>query len=314
MFEIVFLGTGGSIPTERRNLPAIAVRFQGKIFLFDAGEDVQRQYVKAKLGLNHPLYIFISHIHGDHVIGLPGLLLRMALLGRLRPLQIFGSEELIKYVKAIQDSIGLATTFEANVYGIPSDFVFEDDGIKVRAFPVDHRGPALGFELTYERKRGKFHPERALALGIPKGPLWHQLASGHSIELEGRVVTPDEVAEPPPRPLKIVYSGDTRPCDTLRDASRGADVLICEAMYASDKADLAAERGHMTARQAAEIARDAEVRHLFLTHYSPRYEMEDGEPILQEARSIFPNTVLARDLMRVRLSRTDFAIESPPHQ
>ncbi|MCF2137450.1 MAG: ribonuclease Z [Candidatus Thorarchaeota archaeon] len=310
MFEIIFLGTGGSIPTEGRNHPAIAIRFQGSIFLFDAGEDVQRQFVRAGLGLNHPMFIFISHTHADHVIGLPGLLLRMALLGRQRPLRIFGPSELIDYVKAVQASIGLGTTYDARVYAIQPGTVLEDDGIEVTAFPVSHRGTTFGYGLSYTKKMGRFHPERAQALGVPKGPLWHQLATGHSVEVNGRTISPEEVAEPPPPPLKIVYSGDTRPCDSLRDAIKDTHVFICEAMYASDKAEMADERGHMTARQAAELARDAQVQHLALTHYSPRYELENGSQILQEAQAIFPATTLAHDLMRIRLSWNGIEIQS----
>ncbi|MHA2034499.1 MAG: ribonuclease Z [Candidatus Thorarchaeota archaeon] len=302
MFEIVFLGTGGSIPTEGRNHPAIAIRFQGVVLLFDAGEDVQRQYMRAGLGLNRPMAIFVSHIHADHVIGLPGLLLRMSLLGRQRPLEIFGPKELIEYVRMTRDSIGLGTTFETTVYAVDEGRLWGHNGLSVRAFPVKHRGLALGFEVTYQRPRGKFHPERAEALGVPRGPLWHNLAMGKAVEIDGRRIEPHEVSDPPPSPLKIVYTGDTRPCESLLEAATGAEVLISEAMYASDKVDLAQERGHMTAREAAELAAEADVKLLVLTHYSPRYDLERGATILNEARELFSNTILAHDLMRIEVT------------
>ena len=258
--------------------------------------------MRAGLGLNRPMAIFVSHIHADHVIGLPGLLLRMSLLGRQRPLEIFGPKELIEYVRMTRDSIGLGTTFETTVYAVDEGRLWGHNGLSVRAFPVKHRGLALGFEVTYQRPRGKFHPERAEALGVPRGPLWHNLAMGKAVEIDGRRIEPHEVSDPPPSPLKIVYTGDTRPCESLLEAATGAEVLISEAMYASDKVDLAQERGHMTAREAAELAAEADVKLLVLTHYSPRYDLERGATILNEARELFSNTILAHDLMRIEVT------------
>jgi ribonuclease Z len=302
MIDIVFLGSGGSIPTENRNHPAIAIRYEGWIFLFDAGEDVQRQFEKAKLGLNKQLAIFITHNHADHVLGLPGLLLRFSLLGRLKPLDIYGPKELIEYVRISQLSINLGTTFETTVYAIQPGIVFQQGPITIRAFEVDHRGFALGYELSLQVPTGEFLPERAEELGVPMGPLWSTLAKGERVTLaDGRIISPEDVTRPRPRPLKIVYSGDTRPCQSLREASKDADILISEAMYTKEHSDLAEERGHSTAEDAAKIALDAEVSLLVLTHYSPRYF--DGEPILTEARAIFPNTILARDLLAVSLDK-----------
>ncbi len=311
MFEIVFLGTGGSIPTDNRNHPAIAIRHEGTVLIFDTGEDVQRQFIRARLGLNAPMAIFITHIHADHVIGLPGLILRMSLLGRRRPLQIFGPRELVDYVRLIRSSIGLGTTFETTVYGVKEGKLLERRGLSVEAFRVEHRGPALGYSVTFRRLTGRFHPERAEALGVPRGPLWGRLASGESIIVNGKTIRPLDVCDPPPPPLKIVYSGDTRPCDTLRRAAKNADVLISEAMYTSDRLDLAEERGHMTAREAARLAREANVKTLILTHYSPRYELEMGMPILEEARTEFDNVILARDLMRVTVRRSGIKVTEP---
>ncbi|MFW9965021.1 MAG: ribonuclease Z [Candidatus Sifarchaeia archaeon] len=307
MIEIIFLGSGGSIPTEKRNHPAIAIRYEGWVLLFDAGEDVQRQYERAQLGLNRKMAIFVSHVHADHVLGLPGLLLRFSLLGRIKPLHIYGPKELIEYVKVSQSTINLGTTFEAAVHAIGPGEIFKQHDLSVRAFEVDHRGFALGYEITWSRSTGKFIPSKAKEIGVPKGPLWKALASGESIELEdGKMVTPGDVTEPIPKPLKIVYSGDTRPCDELRKAAYGADILICEAMYTSEHADLAEERGHTTAFAAASLAKESDVKLLVLTHYSPRYY--DGEEVLGEAQPIFPNSVLARDLMRINLGRTGSAV------
>ena len=302
MLEIIMLGTGGSMPTENRNLPAIAVRYQGWQLLFDAGEDVQRQMERVNLGTNKKMAIFLSHMHADHLLGLPGLLLRFSLLGRLKPLKIFGPKELIEYVKMNQSTINLGTTFETVVYAIEPGIIFQEEELSVRAFEVDHRGYALGYELTIQKPTGEFIPEKAEKRGVKKGPLWKKLASGEPIKLEdGTIVNPEDVTGPSPTPIKIVYSGDTRPCQSLRDAAKDANILISEAMYTDEHEQLAKERGHSTAKAMAELASKSNVGLLVLTHYSPRYF--DGSDIIKEGKLYFENTVLARDLMKIRIER-----------
>jgi ribonuclease Z len=269
--------------------------------MFDAGEDVQRQFERARLGTNKRMAIYITHRHPDHLLGLGGLLLRFSLLGRTKPLSVYGPAELIEYVKMAQDAINLGTTFDTTVYAVGPGLVSDIDHITVTAFEVDHRGFALGYKIVYQRPTGPFLPERAKELGVPKGSLWSELAAGESVVLDdGRTIGPEDVTGKQPPPLTIVYSGDTRPCDALVEASTNADLLISEAMYTSDNADLADERGHMTAKAAAEMARDCNVRLLALTHYSPRYG--DGTAVIDEARAVFPDAILARDLMRISLT------------
>ena len=299
------------MPTENRNLPAIAVRYQGWILMFDAGEDVQRQIDRAGLGTNKKMAIFVRHMHADHLLGLPGLLLRFSLLGRMKPLKIFGPKELIEYVKMNQATINLGTTFETFVHAIEPGVIFQEEDLTVKAFEVDHRGFALGYELTLQKPTGEFIPERAEKLGIQKGPLWSKLAAGESVKLDdGTTVHPEEVTGPRPNPVKIVYSGDTRPCQALREVSQNANVLISEAMYTVEHEDLAEERGHSTAKAMAQIASDSNVDLLVLTHYSPRYF--DGSDIIREGKSNFVDTVLARDLMRITLDKEgNYTITEP---
>jgi len=290
------------MPTENRNLPAIAIKYQGWVLLFDAGEDVQRQIERAGLGTNKKMAIFISHMHADHLLGLPGLLLRFSLLGRQKPLNIFGPKELIEYVKMNQSTINLGTTFETVVHAIEPGVVFQEEELSIRAFAVDHRGYALGYELTIQKPTGEFIPEKAEKLGVKKGPLWRKLSDGEEVHLEdGNIIRPDQVTGPRPEPVKIIYSGDTRPCQALREASQNASVLISEAMYTVEHEDLADERGHSTAKGMAQIATESNVGLLVLTHYSPRYF--DGSDILKEGKGNFANTVLARDLMRITVDK-----------
>ncbi|MFW9800323.1 MAG: ribonuclease Z [Candidatus Thorarchaeota archaeon] len=301
MIEIVILGSGGSIPTEGRNHPSLVVRHRGWNLMFDCGEDTQRQFERAGLGQNKKMTVFITHAHADHLLGLGGLLLRFSLMGRIKPLDIYGPVELIEYVKVNQKTINLGTTFKTTVYGIEGGVLFENDNIAVRAFEVEHRGPAFGYEVTYNRPTGEFLPDKAKNMGVPKGPLWGKLADGEAVVLDdGREVRPEDVTGSRPRPLKVVYTGDTRPCDSLREAARNADILVSEAMYTSEHSDLAEERGHMTALSAAKLAKDCGVKLLVLTHYSPRYG--DGSQILNEARGIMPNSVLAKDFMKIQLN------------
>jgi len=220
--------------------------------------------------------------------------------------------ELIEYVKISQSTINLGTTFETVVYGLTeSGVVFQEGSITIRSFEVDHRGFALGYELIFQNPTGEFIPENAEKLAVPKGPLWSSLAKGDSITLpDGKVIKPEDVTGPRPKPLKIVYSGDTRPCEALREKSHDADVLISEAMYTAEHADLAHERGHSTAEDVAKMASEIGVRLLVLTHYSPRYY--DGSAVLNEAKMYFPNAILARDLLTISLDKDGmYSIKHP---
>lgn len=298
--KIIFLGTSGSMPTPSRAASSVAIKRKGEVILFDCGEGTQRQMVAARLGFRRPTRIFISHLHGDHVLGLPGLLQTMALLRRERPLHLYGPQGILNFIKAFSYILGVPG-FPLEIYEIADEgVVFATSEYKVEAAMADHEGDCWSYALVEHPRPGRFHPERARMLGVPEGPLWKKLQHGGQVVIDdGRLVRPTDVVDPPRQGRKIVYSGDTRPTEALVGLAKGADVLIHEATFDDSLAGRAAEDGHSTASQAAEMAAEAGVGLLLLTHISSRYQ--DPSALLEQARGIFPNTRVAEDLMEVEL-------------
>ncbi len=298
--KIIFLGTSGSMPTQSRSSSSIAIRRKGEVILLDCGEGTQRRMVEARLGFRRRMKIFISHLHGDHVLGLPGLLQTMTLLQRERPLEIYGPRGLAKFIDAFSSTLG-GPGFPTTVHEIISEgVILETCEYEVHAIQADHDGPSWSYVLEERPRPGRFHPDKAQSLGIPEGPLWKRLQLGEDLEnSEGTLVRSDEVVDPPIKGLKIAYSGDTRPSEALMIASGEADVLIHEATFDSSLVEKAEENGHSTAVQAAQMAESANVRLLLLTHISSRYP--DPTLLLEEARMIFTNTRIAEDLMELEV-------------
>lgn len=296
--KIIFLGTSGSMPTQARSSSSIAIRRKGEILLLDCGEGTQRRMVEARLGFRRRTRVFISHLHGDHVLGLPGLLQTMTLLQRERPLEIYGPNGLAGFIEAFSSTLG-GPGFPTTVHEIQSEgVILETPEYEVRAIKADHDGPSWSYVIEERPRPGKFHPERALSLGIPEGPLWKRLQLGEDVEnSNGILVRSNEVVDKPKKGLKIAYSGDTRPSEALKAASEKADVLIYEATFDSSLIKKAEENGHSTAAQAAQVAKSADVGLLLLTHISSRYP--DPALLLEEATQIFPNTKIAEDLMEL---------------
>ena len=290
--DLVFLGTSGSAPTARRSPSALLVRRGGERLLFDCAEGTQRQLMRSSVGLPDLDEIFITHLHADHYLGLPGMLKTFALRQRDTPLTVYGPP-------GLQDLYGsLGRVFGKLSYPVEIDELragetLARDGYRILAFPVDHGVSAVGYAIVEDERPGRFDVETAEALGIPHGPERGALQRGETVTLaDGRVLTPDAVVGPARPGRCIVIPGDTAPAETVRTLAEGADVLVHEATFADEEADRAAETMHSTARQAAEVARDAHVRLLALTHVSPRYF---GTELLREAREVFPDTVLPRD-------------------
>jgi ribonuclease Z len=291
--SVFFAGTAGSIPTPRRGLPAVLVRRGGDRILFDCGEGTQRQLVQS-VGLTELTEVFLTHFHADHWLGLPGLLKTFDLRSRERPLAIHGPPGLRDLLTLAMRVAGRVRYALELVELAPGD-VLERDGYRIAPVAVAHRvSNALGYVLYEDERPGQFDPEAATALGLVPGPEFGRLQHGETI----RGVSPEQVLGPPRPGRKLVISGDTSPCETLAIASHRADLLVHEATFTVPEHDRAAETGHSTAAQAATLARDAAVSMLALTHFSTRYP---AGTLRDEARAIFPRTVLPRDFDTIEI-------------
>ena len=290
--SVFFAGTAGSIPTPRRGLPAVLIRRGGDRILFDCGEGTQRQLVSS-IGLTDLDEVFLTHFHADHWLGLPGLLKTFDLRARERPLTLNGPPGLKELIVVALRAAG-RVRYELRLVELEPGMVLERDGYAIAPVPVAHRGVAFGYVLYEHERPGEFDPHAAAALGVVPGPDFGRLQRGEAVV----GVRPDQVVGPPRPGRKLAISGDTLPCDALRIAAHGADVLIHEATFAEPELDRAAETGHSTARQAAELAREAEVRLLALTHFSTRYP---AGLLRDEARATFASTVIPRDFDTIEI-------------
>jgi ribonuclease Z len=290
--SVFFAGTGGSIPTAARGLPALLVRRGGERMLFDCGEGTQRQLV-GSVGLADLDDVFLTHFHADHWLGLPGLLKTFDLRGRDSPLAIHGPSGLHQLLTAAMRLAG-RVRYDLRVIELAAGDVLTRKGYKIAPVPVSHRGGAFGYVLYEEERPGEFEPEVAVRLGLTPGPEFGAVQRGATI----RGVSPDQVLGPPRPGRKLMISGDTSPCDTVRIAAHGADLLIHEATFAEEELERAAATEHSTAGQAAGMARDAEVTMLALTHFSSRYP---AARLREEARAVFDATVLPRDFDTIEI-------------
>ena len=298
---VVFLGTAGSVPTPKRSLPAVLIQRKGEQIMFDCGEGVQRQMVKAKVGFHKKMKIFVTHMHGDHVLGLPGLLQTMALLDREKKLDIYGPPGIKCFLENIRETVQFVLTFPVEVHEIyEAGVVCEENEYVVQTEWANHVIPSLAYAFAEKPRPGRFFPEKAKALGVSEGPLWSKLQHGHKIRLpNGKVVKPEEVTGMPRPGRKIVYTGDTRPFKGFVKFAAGADLLIHDATLDDDLAERAEEDGHSTPSQAAKNAKKAKAKQLILTHISARYE--DTSKLLGEARKFFKNTQVAEDFMKIEI-------------
>ncbi len=310
MLTITFLGTGAACPTLDRNVASLALKREGETLLFDCGEGTQRQMMRygTSFGFRE---IFFTHYHSDHLLGLPGLLRTMGLLNilgesdREEGVTLYGPRG-AKSVLGGAITVGIERTkFPVEIVELKPGDVLKRKDYELQVFATEHRADALGYALVEQERLGRFDPDKAREFGIPEGPLWGRIHKGETIELEGgRRVPPSELVGPTRSGRTVVLSGDTRPTAALAAASKGADLLVHEATFSDQDRARARETGHSTAREAAEIARDAGVRRLVLTHISPRYT-RDASELLAEAREVFPETTIARDGLEVAVPFRD---------
>ena len=299
MAEVVFLGTSCAIPTPERNHPSIYFRYGRHRFLFDCGENVQRQMAIAKLSPMKIERIFISHLHGDHFFGLVGFLQSSYWRERSEPLYIYGPKGTDEMIGNIMRLVERHKPFEIVVTEVSEGVIVDDNEFTVSAFPIRHNKPGFGY--VFEEKERLHADEKKLRrMGLLPGKEYGLLKEGKSVEWKGKVLKPEDYVTHE-RGIKFVYTGDTMPCDATIKAADGADLLVHEASFAHDASDRAKESMHSTARQAGRIAREANVKQLALFHFSTRYKEEELDKLLQDAQKEFDNVILAKDFMRLEI-------------
>ncbi|MFX1308830.1 MAG: ribonuclease Z [Promethearchaeota archaeon] len=324
--ELIILGSAAATPIKERNLSSIALRYKNQILLFDCGEDFQRKFAEAGLKFNKPLKIFISHFHGDHIIGLPGFLFRLSLNDRTAPMMIFGPRNLFLYLYIHRKILGLKANYPIKIVeidhhnqeliefeGLDSEIpkrtikinnntVFDSKYFLIKYALVEHSIITFAYAFIEKPRYGKFIPERARNLGIPESNLWKNLQEGQVIEYNGKMIDPvkEGIVGPERSGRKITYSGDLKPCESLINLGRDSDILIHEATFAKALAKIAEEKKHSTSVDAANNAKKMNAKQLVLTHISSRYQT-DALRLLEEAKEIFPNTILAEDLLKIEL-------------
>jgi ribonuclease Z len=294
--SVVFLGTGGSVPSARRATACVLLRAGGSRVLVDAGEGAQRQMINST-GLVQVDDIYITHFHADHYLGLPGLLKTYDLLERQQPLRIVGPAGLIDLFEALRRIFG-RLRYEVELVELGGGEGIEHDGFEMRAFDVDHRMKALGYAYVEPERPGRFDPEAARGLGISDDRDFGRLQRGETISVDGSEVRPDQVMGEPRPGRKVVITGDSSPCEMTRIAAHAAQLLVHDGTFAMEESARAADTGHSTARDAAQLAADAEVGMLAIVHVSSRYNVS---AVLAEAREAFPNTVAPRDFDLVEI-------------
>ncbi|AEJ19431.1 ribonuclease Z [Gracilinema caldarium] len=296
--EAFILGTGGMMPLPNRFLTSVLLRREGELFLFDGGEGTQVSLRKLNLRWKKISAIFISHTHADHVTGLPGILMLSSQVDRDDPLTIIGPPKIAEYIESSRRVLDMYINYDIVVKEITEPgIVYEGEHFHIRAFPLRHTKPCVGYVFEEDPRPGAFHPEKAEALKVPRGPLWSKLQNGEPVvSSDGAMVYPEQVMGEKRKGRKFSYVTDTLAFPEIASEVANSDLFVCEGMFERDLLESAKEKKHMTAEQAAQIAVQAGgIKKLALIHYSPRYTEHNLKQLLKEAQAIFPDTVLSRD-------------------
>ncbi len=295
--KLVFLGTSAAQPTAKRGLSCICLEREGEILMFDAGESAQISYMKSGLGWNKKMKLFVTHLHGDHCVGILGLLQTMSMQNRTESLEIFGPKGIDEFLAANIKILNFGLSFSILITIVNEGTIYENNKFLIHAAKANHSITAFSYLFEEKDKPGRFNVEKAKELGIPEGELWNKLQNGEDITNNEKIIKPEQVLGKKRLGKKIGISGDTMPTKELEEFFRECDYLVFDSTFLDEEKQKAQDTCHSTAKQAAELGKNANVKNLILTHFSARYKDEIGHKT--EAEQIHNSVITAKDLLEV---------------
>ena len=298
--KLVFLGTSAAQPTEKRGLSCICLEREGEILMFDAGESTQISYMKSGLGWNKKMKLFVTHLHGDHCVGILGLLQTMSMQNRTESLEIFGPKGIDEFLAANIKILNFGLSFSILITIVNEGTIYENNKFLIHAAKANHSITAFSYLFEEKDKPGRFNVEKAKELGIPEGELWNKLQNGEDITNNEKIIKPEQVLGQKRLGKKIGISGDTMPTKELEEFFRECDYLVFDSTFLDEEKQKAQDTCHSTAKQAAELGKNANVKNLILTHFSARYKDEIGHKT--EAEQIHNSVITAKDLLEVEIN------------
>ncbi len=297
--KLVFLGTAGAQPTENRGLSCVCLEKEGEILMFDAGEGAQFSYLKSGLGWNKKMKIFVTHLHGDHCIGIIGLLQTMTLQRRTEPIEIYGPDGIEEFIATNAKILKFALSFPVMITSVTEEKIVDEKSYSVFSCRAEHSVPAFSYLFQEKDKAGRFNLEKVKQLGIPKGELWSQLQNGQDVKVGDKIIKSSEILGEKRSGKKIGISGDTRPTKQLEKFFQNCDYLSFDSTFLDELKDKAVDTYHSTAKEAAILAKNANVKNLILTHFSARYK--DESVLVKEAQTIHNSVIGAKDLLEIEI-------------
>ena len=297
--KLVFLGTSAAQPTENRGLSCICLERDGEILMFDAGEAAQISYMKSGLGWNKKMKLFVTHLHGDHCVGILGILQTMSMQNRTETLEIFGPNGIEEFIAANIKVLNFGLSFPVLITIVNEGKILENEMYSINVCKANHSVTAFSYLFEEKDKAGRFNLEKAKELGIPEGGLWNKLQNGNKIIIDGKIIKPNQVLGVKRPGKKIGISGDTMPTKLLERFFENCDYLVFDSTFLDKEKQKAVETCHSTAKQAATLGKNAKVKNLILTHFSARYKDENGH--MKEAQEIHNSVITAKDLLEVEI-------------